>query len=227
MKKLLFFLLFPLFVFAESGDDNNTVVREKHYLSEKMLDSFLDLLTSESFMTEFDFEKNKTRMNEQSIIELNSKIEKVIENFSIALTELSKNQQELAKKDGEIGKLKNENVANPNIASQNSMKIERLEQEITAIKSMLLELKNRERKSELKINTDTKKPTENITSVSSSKTMYVGVDEAPVKQTPSDDSKTLKILRKDSRVFIESCDRFKWCKLKNEEAYIAGYRLKN
>lgn len=217
MKIAIFLSIFvALFLSSLSAEDNNTVVREKHYLSEEMLTSFMDILTSEAFIAEFDFEKNRTRENSRNIENLERKIEKVIESFSVAITELSKNRQEQTHRDSEIGKIEEPTK------SQNSLKIAQLEQDMAEVKKMLyliaskIEEKRRESAA----------PTREIASAKTlNQEMIIGVEGASLRAHPSMTSKVIESLKKDTQVTVEWCDRYDWCKIKNPSGYIAKFIL--
>ncbi len=189
------------------AEESSTVIQEKHYLSQEMLSSLVDILTTQSFMAEFEFEKNKTRTNEQGIENLEDRIESIIENFSMAITELSKNQQESAKRGNENTNIKN---------NLDPKEIEKIKKDISEIKRALVALSSR-----IENPKDTPKPKLLELDVDE---YIIGVDICNIKDEPQVGAKTIYTLKKGDRVKILECNRFGWCKMERG-GYIAKYKL--
>lgn len=215
---IIFSLLFLL-----SSLEATQIESEKHYLSEKMMSSFLEILTSEAFQAEFDFEKNRTRENSKGIESLTHDIEILAQNFSIAMLELSKRVDEIerANKESKIQESTDtvfveEKIENSEKSKELELKIDSLAKSIEGLKE-LVEINRELLNGELKLkNIESSKTSNNITFKLISK-------RALIKLEPTTQSKNIGEIERDEVVEIEYCNRFKWCKLANRDGYVAKY----
>lgn len=166
------------------------------------LELFLFKVGFEYLLKDVDLTKNKSNLNESELIKLNSKIE-------IIMDELYKNKRILAN-DSEINKT-------TDIYYKTD---ENINKEISALKNEVNLLKNR-------INKLLLNKKENIKKIPSNKIQYViNRKTASIYAIPFPGSEVIDILKKGTLVSIEYCNKYSWCKFKDEEKFISKILLK-
>lgn len=190
MKKIL---LVILFTFTISSSNDNVVKTSE-------LELFLFKIGFQSLLTDVEINKDKTKLNEDEIANINQKIE-------LIMTELYKNNRVLIDDSNEMKK----------VESSENRDLKTIQEEIISLKNEIELLKNK-----IYIS-----PEKNTTEINlSNNERVVNSDSVFIYLKPNQNSKTLKKLDKDSTVLIESCDKYGWCKLSNKEEYIKEFLLR-
>lgn len=171
----------------------------KNIVKTSELELFLFKIGFESLLKDVEVTKDKTNLNEEELKKLNTKIE-------LIMNELYKDKRVLKSEDSSVVV---ENVTNNKEIENLKNEIELLKQEIKAIK-----------KQPEQINTNQQKET-----LSEIKIYKVKNDLINVRDKPTLESNIVENLNKDDKVEIEYCDKYDWCKIKNEEKYISKYLL--
>ena len=53
----------------------------------------------------------------------------------------------------------------------------------------------------------------------------VAVDNSNIRKEPNTQAEIVEVVKKDTQLQIEFCDKYDWCKLKDEEKYISKFLL--
>ena len=53
----------------------------------------------------------------------------------------------------------------------------------------------------------------------------VAVDNSNIRKEPNSQAEIVEVVKKDTKIQIEFCDKYDWCKLKDEEKYISKFLL--
>lgn len=169
------------------------------------LDLLLLKIVSQAFMSDYENEKNLTRKNSEAIKSLES-----------AIRELNKKIEELKTL---IGKEKIASIGSETITSSNNISSEEarlLKSEIDALKTLLLRLI-----SEKKDSVDKKREIKDEEIVNLKLELIAKV--AQVKKEPSIKSNSIKSLQRGAIISVSNCNKYGWCKLKDEDGYVAKY----
>lgn len=206
--KIIFIVLLGLsLMFAnETQDENSNIVKTSE------LELFLFKIGFQSLLGDVDITKNKVNVNEDELKKLNSKIE-------IIMNELYKNKRVLTLDSSNSAM----QVSNNNI---NSQEVEALKEEVDLLKTQMRKLlaKKSEKVVYKPIRTVQKRNNRRV-SLDEKNLTNIKVDIAIVRGKPFSNSQILYKLQKEDKVYIESCDKYDWCKLQNENKYIAKYML--
>lgn len=180
-------------------------------------------IASEAFFSEYEDEKNITYTNRDKIKEIEEKL-KVLYKVTKELKDEIKETKELKKQLssllsefspatlGEIEKI--DNIEKENLELQNlKLELKNLKDKIATISKKEIVKSEKVSKKEVKKNQESYE-VKKLRLISSS---------AKVRKTPFINSTAIKLLNRDDIVEIESCDKFGWCKIKKEEAYIEKY----
>ena len=90
-----------------------------------------------------------------------------------------------------------------------------------------LKIENRKLKRYIKkLESKYKEKTVKKKNISKFKKAFVDVEKVSIKEIPFQNGKILKYLYQNDIVYIDSCNRYGWCKLENNGGYIPKYKLK-
>ena len=187
---------------------NILIANQPNVVKTSELELFLFKIGFESLLTDVDITKNKSNLNESELIKLNSKIE-------IIMGELYKDKRVLTN-DSEISK-----------TTDISYKIDKnIKKEISTLKDEVSLLKNQINK--LLLNKKEKENAkENTKKVSSATRQYkIKANSVNVRENPFPSAKIVQVLEKGTLVSIEYCNKYSWCKFKDEEKFISRLLLK-
>ncbi len=137
-----------------------------------------------------------TTKNKTSLNE--SEIEKLKSNIEIIMEEVYKNKKVL--------KIDSSNIVLES-SNKNDKELKILKEEIQILKTQMKELisKNISKKTNIK------------------EFAIIRVKFASIRKKPFSNAQVLYKLKKGNKIYIEFCDKYGWCKLKNENKYIARY----
>lgn len=188
---------------------NILIANQTNVVKTSELELFLFKVGFESLLTDVDITKNKSNLNESELKKLNSKIE-------IIMNELYKDERVLTNdsKNVEIKHTINDDVKKEILTLQN---------EVTLLKSQINKLllnKNAEAKKEI------------IPEINNTKTILLNEEQYKIKGEtvnirhrafPS--AQIVDVLTKGTLVSIEYCNKFGWCKFKNEKKFVSKFLL--
>lgn len=202
MKKLLLSLCLASSLFAQEQIE----AQEDNIVKTSELELFLFKIGFQSLLNDVEITKNKSSLNEEELKKLNQKV-------NIIMDEVYKSKRVLKTDSSSV-------VINNDV---NKKEIEILRNEIALLKEQMKELQTskaqiKEEKKEVKTKIEPKE--ESLTMA------LVKTDELYVRAKPFSDAQILYTLKKDDEIEIERCTKFGWCKLKNEEKYVARFLIK-
>ena len=204
MKILLGLLLCLNILFCE--DENKNIVKTSE------LELFLFKVGFESLLKDVDLTKNKMEINEEELKKLSSKVE-------LIMNEIYKEKKVL----------NGESNSSFMINNSNNEELENLKKEIAFLKTQMQELsKNKLIENKKDMTQDTKKEQNDKILENEKEVMQIkiiAVDKSNIRKEPNIQAEIVGVLKKDTRVQIEFCDRYDWCKLKDEEKYISKFLL--
>jgi len=205
MKKVFIFIFLSIFIYA------NEDIEE--------LETIFLKIGVEAFLKDFENEKNITANQQQMIDFLSSKVYE----HEMELKKLSENENQ---KENRVNKNNNFLVVERNNVNLKDLykKIDKMEKEIKFYKN--LSIKNEKKLIELKSKRINIVKNTNTNIINSIQEVLINKDNTVIRAKPFFDAKVLRTLKKSSAIDIESCDKYGWCKLKNEDAYIAKYLLR-
>ena len=204
MKILVMLILCLNILFSQ--EENQNVVKTSE------LELFLFKVGFESLLKDVDSTKNKSEINEEELKKLSSKVELIMNevykekrvlnadnNSTVVINSSDKQEIELLKKEIELLKLQMQEFSNNKIT-----------------------MKNEEEKKEIK-----EKQIEDIiiTKTLENQTRKIAVDSSNIRSKPNTQAEIVEVLAIDTVIEIESCDKYDWCKLKDEEKYISKFLL--
>lgn len=164
-------------------------------LNQTSLDMFLFKIGFQTLVGDLKKEQQLTQQNRQFIRSLEIKINSMID---INKKNINNSKIFLEKN---IDKIKNDKIQT--LEKQLIKLQERLDNFITKKKDVLKKDKK----------------------IYSKKIAKLMVDEANIYQQTNYNSPILRKIKKDDKVYIEYCNKFDWCKLKDEDGYIAKFKL--
>ncbi len=202
--KILFGLLLCLnILFCE--DENKNIVKTSE------LELFLFKVGFESLLKDVDLTKNKVEMNEEELKKLSSKVE-------LIMNEIYKERRVI----------NGENHSSFTLNNSNNEEIENLKNEIALLKTQMQELSKNKIESKEEITVDIKKEqNDKILENQKEETQIkiVAVDNSNIRKEPNSQAEIVEVVKKDTKIQIEFCDKYDWCKLKDEEKYISKFLL--
>lgn len=202
--KILFGLLLCLnILFCE--DENKNIVKTSE------LELFLFKVGFESLLKDVDLTKNKVEMNEEELKKLSSKVE-------LIMNEIYKERRVI----------NGENHSSFTLNNSNNEEIENLKNEIALLKTQMQELSKNKIESKEEITVDIKKEqNDKILETQKEETQIkiVAVDNSNIRKEPNTQAEIVEVVKKDTQLQIEFCDKYDWCKLKDEEKYISKFLL--
>ena len=202
--KILFGLLLCLnILFCE--DENKNIVKTSE------LELFLFKVGFESLLKDVDLTKNKVEMNEEELKKLSSKVE-------LIMNEIYKERRVI----------NGENHSSFTLNNSNNEEIENLKNEIALLKTQMQELSKNKIESKEEITVDIKKEqNDKILENQKEETQIkiVAVDNSNIRKEPNTQAEIVEVVKKDTQLQIEFCDKYDWCKLKDEEKYISKFLL--
>ena len=202
--KILFGLLLCLnILFCE--DENKNIVKTSE------LELFLFKVGFESLLKDVDLTKNKVEMNEEELKKLSSKVE-------LIMNEIYKERRVI----------NGENNSSFTLNNSNNEEIENLKNEIALLKTQMQELSKNKIESKEEITVDIKKEqNDKILENQKEETQIkiVAVDNSNIRKEPNTQAEIVEVVKKDTQLQIEFCDKYDWCKLKDEEKYISKFLL--
>ena len=202
--KILFGLLLCLnILFCE--DENKNIVKTSE------LELFLFKVGFESLLKDVDLTKNKVEMNEEELKKLSSKVE-------LIMNEIYKERRVI----------NGENNSSFTLNNSNNEEIENLKNEIALLKTQMQELSKNKIESKEEITVDIKKEqNDKILETQKEETQIkiVAVDNSNIRKEPNTQAEIVEVVKKDTQLQIEFCDKYDWCKLKDEEKYISKFLL--
>ena len=203
MKILLGLLLCLNILFSE--DENNNIVKTSE------LELFLFKVGFESLLKDVDLTKNKAEINEEELKKLSSKVE-------LIMNEIYKERRVI----------NGENNSSFTLNNSNNEEIENLKNEIALLKTQMQELSKNKIESKEEITVDIKKEqNDKILENQKEETQIkiVAVDNSNIRKEPNSQAEIVEVVKKDTKIQIEFCDKYDWCKLKDEEKYISKFLL--
>ena len=203
MKILLGLLLCLNILFSE--DENKNIVKTSE------LELFLFKVGFESLLKDVDLTKNKVEMNEEELKKLSSKVE-------LIMNEIYKERRVI----------NGENNSSFTLNNSNNEEIENLKNEIALLKTQMQELSKNKIESKEEITVDIKKEqNDKILENQKEETQIkiVAVDNSNIRKEPNSQAEIVEVVKKDTQLQIEFCDKYDWCKLKDEEKYISKFLL--
>lgn len=202
--KILFGLLLCLnILFCE--DENKNIVKTSE------LELFLFKVGFESLLKDVDLTKNKVEMNEEELKKLSSKVE-------LIMNEIYKERRVI----------NGENNSSFTLNNSNNEEIENLKNEIALLKTQMQELSKNKIENKEEITVDIKKEqNDKILETQKEETQIkiVAVDNSNIRKEPNTQAEIVEVVKKDTQLQIEFCDKYDWCKLKDEEKYISKFLL--
>ena len=202
--KILFGLLLCLnILFCE--DENKNIVKTSE------LELFLFKVGFESLLKDVDLTKNKVEMNEEELKKLSSKVE-------LIMNEIYKERRVI----------NGENHSSFTLNNSNNEEIENLKNEIALLKTQMQELSKNKIENKEEITVDIKKEqNDKILETQKEETQIkiVAVDNSNIRKEPNTQAEIVEVVKKDTQLQIEFCDKYDWCKLKDEEKYISKFLL--
>lgn len=202
--KILFGLLLCLnILFCE--DENKNIVKTSE------LELFLFKVGFESLLKDVDLTKNKVEMNEEELKKLSSKVE-------LIMNEIYKERRVI----------NGENNSSFTLNNSNNEEIENLKNEIALLKTQMQELSKNKIENKEEITVDIKKEqNDKILETQKEETQIkiVAVDNSNIRKEPNSQAEIVEVVKKDTKIQIEFCDKYDWCKLKDEEKYISKFLL--
>ena len=203
MKILLGLLLCLNILFSE--DENKNIVKTSE------LELFLFKVGFESLLKDVDLTKNKVEMNEEELKKLSSKVE-------LIMNEIYKERRVI----------NGENNSSFTLNNSNNEEIENLKNEIALLKTQMQELSKNKIENKEEITVDIKKEqNDKILETQKEETQIkiVAVDNSNIRKEPNSQAEIVEVVKKDTKIQIEFCDKYDWCKLKDEEKYISKFLL--
>lgn len=203
MKILLGLLLCLNILFCE--DENKNIVKTSE------LELFLFKVGFESLLKDVDLTKNKVEMNEEELKKLSSKVE-------LIMNEIYKERRVI----------NGENHSSFTLNNSNNEEIENLKNEIALLKTQMQELSKNKIENKEEITVDIKKEqNDKILENQKEETQIkiVAVDNSNIRKEPNSQAEIVEVVKKDTKIQIEFCDKYDWCKLKDEEKYISKFLL--
>ena len=203
MKILLGLILCLNILFSE--DENKNIVKTSE------LELFLFKVGFESLLKDVDLTKNKAEMNEEELKKLSSKVE-------LIMNEIYKERRVI----------NGENNSSFTLNNSNNEEIENLKNEIALLKTQMQELSKNKIENKEEITVDIKKEqNDKILENQKEETQIkiVSVDNSNIRNEPSTQAEIVEVVKKDTQLQIEFCDKYDWCKLKDEEKYISKFLL--
>ena len=203
MKILLGLLLCLNILFSE--DENKNIVKTSE------LELFLFKVGFESLLKDVDLTKNKAEMNEEELKKLSSKVE-------LIMNEIYKERRVI----------NGENNSSFTLNNSNNEEIENLKNEIALLKTQMQELSKNKIENKEEITVDIKKEqNDKILENQKEETQIkiVAVDNSNIRKEPNSQAEIVEVVKKDTKIQIEFCDKYDWCKLKDEEKYISKFLL--
>ena len=203
MKILLGLLLCLNILFSE--DENKNIVKTSE------LELFLFKVGFESLLKDVDLTKNKVEMNEEELKKLSSKVE-------LIMNEIYKERRVI----------NGENHSSFTLNNSNNEEIENLKNEIALLKTQMQELSKNKIESKEEITVDIKKEQNDkilVTQKEETQIKIVAVDNSNIRKEPNTQAEIVEVVKKDTKIQIEFCDKYDWCKLKDEEKYISKFLL--
>lgn len=203
MKILLGLLLCLNILFSE--DENKNIVKTSE------LELFLFKVGFESLLKDVDLTKNKVEMNEEELKKLSSKVE-------LIMNEIYKERRVI----------NGENNSSFTLNNSNNEEIENLKNEIALLKTQMQELSKNKIENKEEITVDIKKEqNDKILENQKEETQIkiVAVDNSNIRKEPNTQAEIVEVVKKDTQLQIEFCDKYDWCKLKDEEKYISKFLL--
>ena len=203
MKILLGLLLCLNILFSE--DENKNIVKTSE------LELFFFFFGFESLLKNVDLTKNKAEINEEELKKLSSKVE-------LIMNEIYKERRVI----------NGENNSSFTLNNSNNEEIENLKNEIALLKTQMQELSKNKIESKEEITVDIKKEqNDKILENQKEETQIkiVAVDNSNIRKEPNSQAEIVEVVKKDTKIQIEFCDKYDWCKLKDEEKYISKFLL--
>ena len=203
MKILLGLILCLNILFSE--DENKNIVKTSE------LELFLFKVGFESLLKDVDLTKNKVEMNEEELKKLSSKVE-------LIMNEIYKERRVI----------NGENNSSFTLNNSNNEEIENLKNEIALLKTQMQELSKNKIENKEEITVDIKKEqNDKILETQKEETQIkiVAVDNSNIRKEPNTQAEIVEVVKKDTQLQIEFCDKYDWCKLKDEEKYISKFLL--
>ncbi len=198
MKILLGLLLCLNILFSE--DENKNIVKTSE------LELFLFKVGFESLLKDVDLTKNKAEINEEELKKLSSKVE-------LIMNEIYKERRVI----------NGENHSSFTLNNSNNEEIENLKNEIALLKTQMQELSKNKIENKEEITVDIKK--EQNDKILETQIKIVAVDNSNIRKEPNSQAEIVEVVKKDTQLQIEFCDKYDWCKLKDEEKYISKFLL--
>ncbi len=182
---------------------NLAFANENKVVKTSELELFLFKIGFESLLKDVDITKEKSQVNEESLKKLSKKIEYIMSEI---------------KKDKIL--IKNDDFSNNTQNNISNEEIKTLKVQIQNLQEQINTLKNQKNKRTL--NTSKKQA---VNTKFNFGFALVDVEFLDVRKTPYISSKTLRTLKRGTKVEIQFCDKYKWCKIKGEEAYLPQHLL--
>lgn len=194
-----YFLIFIMCFKLASSNENVVKTSE--------LELFLFKIGFESLLNDVKITKDKTSLNEREIGTINEKIE-------LIMAELYKNNRVLL----------NDSSENSSNNSETKKQLNFLRSEIEYLKEEIQNLKKKSKKENFKDKKALK--VKKIIKTTKANQKRVASSKANIYTKPFNEAKVLRKLKRNDLVFIESCNKFGWCKLENKEEFIKSFLIR-
>lgn len=172
------------------------------------LELFLFKIGFDNILKDVEINKEKTTLNEKEIQTINEKIE-------LIMSELYENKRVLLNDSKEKSPVKQTQI-------DIQKEMQKIRSEIALIKEEINELKNeKEIVSKEVIPNKVVKEKQVPKKEKLGKKAIVKKEDIKIRSKAYPSSKVLKTLKKGTIIYIDKCDKFGWCRLREEEGFIA------
>ena len=179
---------------------NILIANQTNVVKTSELELFLFKVGFESLLTDVDITKNKSNLNESELKKLNSKIE-------IIMDELYKDKRVLTNDSKNID-------IKYSIDKDVKKEISTLKDEVSLLKNQI---------SKLLLNKEINKKAKKV--VLKAEQYKINANAVNIRANPFPTAKIVAVLKKGTLVSIEYCNKFSWCKLKDEKKFVSRILL--
>lgn len=179
---------------------NILVAQENNTVKTSELELFLFKIGFESLLKDVEITKDKSNLNEEELKKLNDKVELIMNEIY---------------KDKRVLKVENSSIQTP----VNNEEIIKLKEEVALLKEQMKSLKN-----DLSVK-KIEPINQNEQEINKASNATVTALKGYIRVKPISSSQVLRVANQNESLDIESCDRFGWCKIRGEKAYIAKFSL--
>lgn len=172
----------------------------KNVVKTSELELFLFKIGFESLLKDVEITKDKSNINEEELKKLNNKVELIMD-------EIYKNKRVLKSDDSSV-------VINQQV---DNSEIESLKKEIDFLKK---EIKNLKKEDTKIVKSELEEINPNEIAIA-----YVNVEMINVRDFPGMKGNIIDKFPRNKKVELEGCNKYGWCKIKDEEKYLSKFLL--